>query len=51
MVSLVCDRALLKLLRESDRDVMFAHRDSESINFTTGNNLDLPTQQRRNADD
>jgi hypothetical protein len=51
LVGSICDRALFKLWRESDRDVMLAHRESEGINFATENSLDLPTQERKKADD
>lgn len=51
IVGVICDKALFKLLRENDREVMSADRVSQSINFTDGENLNLPTQERRKADD
>jgi hypothetical protein len=51
LVGVICDKALFKLLRENDREVMSADRVFQSINFTDGENWNLQIQERRKADD
>jgi hypothetical protein len=50
IVGWIGDRALLNLLRDSYQDVIPV-QNSDSINFTQRENLDLPQPQRRTADD
>jgi hypothetical protein len=50
-VGRMCDRALLQLIRQRDRDVMSARRESDNIDLNAGNYLDILLKERKNADD
>lgn len=43
----LCDKALLQLIGNRQRDVMSARRESEGIDFVSGQDLDLPPEPER----
>lgn len=49
IVGWISDRALFELIDSNHRDIMSARRDSEHGNFPSTNHLDLPTQQKKRA--
>ncbi|BAY39457.1 hypothetical protein NIES2111_38330 [Nostoc sp. NIES-2111] len=46
VVGEICDRALLQLLRQQQRDVMQARREGDSIDLGLGSYRDLPIQEQ-----
>jgi hypothetical protein len=46
-VGWVCDRALLQLIDNGQRDVMSARRESQGIDYVSGQDLDLPPEAER----